>query len=79
MNFTFQQEPSIDSGRYVVSPATCENQEGAFQASIAIQSGRGSSSHHRVLRFRPTFASREGARLYAITQGHCWLQARHAA
>jgi hypothetical protein len=79
MTFHFIQEPSIDVGQYVVSPSTRQNTDGAYQAAVSIKSGRGIGSHHRIFRFHPTFSSREGAHLYAITQGHCWLQARLAA
>jgi hypothetical protein len=76
MTIQFQQEPSIDVGRYVVSPSTRQNSDGAFQAAVTIRSGRGISTHQRLFQFSPTFPSREGAHMYAITQGHCWLQSR---
>lgn len=76
---TFTQETPIDVGAYTVTPATRINPHGAYQAAVSIRSGRGIGSHDRVFRFQPTFASREMAHLYAITQGQCWLQDRLAA
>jgi len=36
---------------------------------VAIRSGHGSASHHRVLRFAPRFRSRDSARRYAVDHG----------
>lgn len=69
---TFISEHSIPMGKYVVSPTTHLTEAGDYRASVAIKSGQGSSSHHRVFRFERLFASREAARVFAITQG--WVQ-----
>lgn len=69
---TFISEHSIPMGKYVVSPSTHLTESGDYKASVAIKSGQGSSSHHRVFRFDDMFASREAARMFAITQG--WVQ-----
>jgi len=71
---TLIPEISFPLGKYVVSPSTHLTEAGEYRASVSIQSGQGSSSHCRVMRFDRMFASREGARLFAITQG--WLQAQ---
>ncbi len=60
-------------GKYVVSPATHPTDCGRFRASFSVHRAQGSDSSRRVFRFDTTFASREGARLFAVTQG--WLQA----
>ena len=74
--FTFPffliSENTFSSGKYVVSPATHLTDSGRFGASVAVSSGEGKSSHHRIFRFDQLFDSREGARLFAVTQG--WLQ-----
>lgn len=59
-------------GQYVVSPATHPTACGRFRASFAVQRSRGEGSYCRVFRFDTTFASRDAARLFAVTQG--WLQ-----
>jgi len=60
-------------GQYVVSPATHPTDCGRFRASFSVRRAHGRSSDSREFRFDTTFASREGARLFAVTQG--WLQA----
>lgn len=60
-------------GDYVVSPATHPTDCGRFRASFSVRNAQGDGSSRRVFRFDTTFASREAARLFAVTQG--WLQA----
>lgn len=59
-------------GQYVVSPATHPTDCGRFRASFSVRPAQGNDSSRRVFRFDTTFASREAARLFAVTQG--WLQ-----
>ena len=59
-------------GKYVVSPATHPTDCGRFRASFAVRRAQGAGSYGRVFRFDTTFASRDSARLFAVTQG--WLQ-----
>jgi hypothetical protein len=68
---TFISEHSISMGKYVVSPTTHPADNGGFRASVAIKSGHGSASHHRVFRLEGLFPTREVARLLAVTHG--WL------
>lgn len=63
-------------GKYVVSPATHRTDCGRYRASFAVQRKQGNGSYCRVFRFDKSFATREGARLFAVTQG--WLQASMA-
>ena len=63
---------AISMGQYVVSPATHPTDCGGFRASFSVQRAAGNGSYCRVFRFDKAFASREAARLYAVTQG--WLQ-----
>ena len=60
-------------GQYVVSPATHPTDCGRFRASFSVRPAQGNDGCPRVFRFDTTFASREAARLFAVTQG--WLQA----
>ena len=68
------QIPSIDisMGKYVVSPTTHPTEGGRFRASFSVRRSQGNGSYCRVFRFDQSFASRESARLFAVTQG--WLQ-----
>jgi len=72
LSFFLISENTFSSGKYVVSPATHLTDSGRFGASVAVSSGAGTSSHHRVFRFDQLFDSREAARIFAVTQG--WLQ-----
>jgi len=60
-------------GQYVVSPATHPTDCGRFRASFSVRPVQGNGSEGRVFRFDTTFASRDAARLFAVTQG--WLLA----
>jgi len=71
---TLSQDKSIAVGKYLVSPLITRTDSGRFAASVAIRSGHGSATHHRVLRFVPRFDSRDIARRYAVDQGIAWLQ-----
>jgi hypothetical protein len=63
---------TISMGQYVVSPSTHPTHCGRFRASFAIHRSQSKGSYCRVFRFDKTFASREAARIFAVTQG--WLQ-----
>lgn len=63
---------AIPMGKYVVSPATHPTDCGRFRASFSVQRSQGNGSYCRVFRFDKAFASREAARIFAVTQG--WLQ-----
>lgn len=59
-------------GKYVVSPTTHPTECGRFRASFSLQRSQGNGRYCRVFRFDKTFASREAASVFAVTQG--WLQ-----
>jgi len=59
-------------GQYVVSPATHPTDCGRFRASFSVHPPLSNGNPARVFSFDKTFASREAARLFAVTQG--WLQ-----
>jgi len=59
-------------GKYVVSPATHPTDGGRFSASFSVRRSHDAGSPCRVFRLDQSFASREAARLLAVTQG--WLQ-----
>lgn len=60
-------------GQYVVSPTTHPTDCGRFRGSFSVRRGEGNGTYCRVFRSEKTFASRDAARLFAVTQG--WLQA----
>ena len=64
---------AISMGKYVVSPATHPTECGRFRASFSVHRSESKGGYCRVFRFDKVFASREAARLFAVTQG--WLQA----
>lgn len=59
-------------GQYVVSPTTRPTDCGRFRASFSVQRSRSEGSYCRVFSSNTTFASRDAAHLFAVTQG--WLQ-----
>ena len=76
---TTTHEPSIVVGQFVVSPLVTVTDTGRYAASVAIRSGRGRTTHHRVLRFVPRFSTHDGARSYAVQHGiaHASLLVNH--
>jgi hypothetical protein len=70
MNKNF--ESAIAMGNYMVSPSTHETGTGRYRASIAVQRSQSKGAYCRIFNFNSDFATREAARLYAITQG--WLE-----
>lgn len=68
------QENTFVVGKYLVSPLVTRTDSGRYAASVAIRSGHGSATHHRVLRFAPRFDTRDVARRYAVDHGLAWLQ-----
>lgn len=62
----------ISMGKYVVSPTTHPTDCGRFRASFSIRRSQSTGSSCRVFQLDRAFASREAARLLAVTQA--WLQ-----
>lgn len=63
---------AISMGQFVVSPSTHPTQGGRFSASFSVHRAKSNGSYCRVFRFDKTFASREAARIFAVTQG--WVE-----
>jgi hypothetical protein len=61
-------------GRFLLSPITRQIDGGQFSASLSIRSGHGSTTHDRVFRFTPLFASSHAAARYAMRQGLGYLR-----
>jgi hypothetical protein len=51
---------------------------GRYAASVSIRSGRGSTTHDRVLRLVPVFDTSAEAARYATAQGLAWIGAPDA-
>jgi hypothetical protein len=73
MNTTHEKN-TLAVGKYLVSPLVTRTGTGRFAASVSIRSGKGSATHHRVLRFVPRFDSHASAKRYAVDEGVAWLQ-----
>jgi hypothetical protein len=71
---TTHERHSFAVGKYLVSPLVTRTGSGRYAASLAIRSGQGSATHHRVLRFVPRFDSHASAERYAVDEGVAWLQ-----
>ncbi|MFM2121130.1 MAG: hypothetical protein RL722_2598 [Pseudomonadota bacterium] len=63
-------------GRFRVAPLVRRNAAGRYASAVSIRSGRGMSSHDRVIRFLPDFCHAEAANQFALTQGTLWLLER---
>lgn len=61
-------------GKYLVCATTRSDDRGRHSASVSIRSGRGSTTHDRVVRFVPLFDSPERAARYALAQARAWIR-----
>jgi hypothetical protein len=67
---------NVEVGKYLVSPLSKLADDGRYQASVSIRSGRGSATHDRVLRFLKPFTNPDEALAYATSQGLAWVHER---
>lgn len=67
------QTTAVSVGKYLVSPLSKRRADGRFAASVSIRSGRGSSTHDRVMRLTPSFATQAEAMRYAQREGLIWV------
>jgi hypothetical protein len=72
---SFFIHPSLQVGKYLVSPLTRATHCGRYAASVSIRTGRDSATHDRVLRFHPILDSRDAAVRYATAEGLAWIGA----
>lgn len=73
MNSLNKDNNNFSIGKFLISPLVKQTSTGNYSAAVSIRSGRGSGTHDRVMRFVPSFATREGALHYAAAQGRSWL------
>lgn len=70
---SFSLATPFKAGKFLITPLTRCLQGGVFSASLSIRRGQGSQTHDHVYTFKPEFASRDSALMYAATQGRYWL------
>lgn len=64
---------NIAVGRFLISPLVRQLDDGRYKASVSIRSGRGQSTHDRILRLVPTFDTAADAVHFATQNGLSWL------
>lgn len=70
---------NLTVGKYLISPLIRIAECGSYSASVSIKSGRGSSTHDRVLRLIGRFRTPEKAHRFALDEGIDYLRPRFAA
>ncbi len=68
--------PSIQVGKYLVSPLVRRDQAGRYIASVSIRSGHASMTQDRLMRFTPFFESAQAAVEFAKTEAFSYIRAR---
>jgi hypothetical protein len=70
----FKKEAApFSAGKFLITPLSRLVQGGAFTASLSIRRGQGRQTHDRIYTFKPEFATRDSALMYAAAQGRDWL------
>ncbi|CDM25238.1 hypothetical protein [Castellaniella defragrans] len=67
--------PSIQVGKYLVSPLVRRDHGGRYIASVSIRSGRASMTHDRLMRFTPLFESAQAAAEFAKAEAFSYIRA----
>jgi hypothetical protein len=60
-------------GKFLITPLIRSNNAGRFSAALSIRRGQGTQTHDRVYTFKPDFASKDSALVYAAAQGRYWM------
>jgi hypothetical protein len=68
----------FQAGKYLVTPLSRATADSRHTASVSIRSGEGRGTHDRIYTFKPEFATRDSALVYAADQGRHWLLDRTA-
>ena len=63
----------FQAGKYLVTPLSRTTANSRHTASVSIRSGEGRGTHDRIYTFKPEFATRDSALMYAAAQGRDWL------
>ncbi|GAA0229958.1 hypothetical protein GCM10009125_18690 [Castellaniella daejeonensis] len=67
--------PSIQVGKYLVSPLVRRDQGGRYVASVSIRSGHASMTQDRLMRFTPLFESAHAAVEFAKAEAFSYIRA----
>lgn len=59
--------------KFLITPLIRLNNAGRFSAALSIRRGQGTQTHDRVYTFKPDFASKDSALVYAAAQGRYWM------
>ncbi|OIQ78374.1 hypothetical protein GALL_399210 [mine drainage metagenome] len=78
-SLNYNSHPTRSIGRYTLTPLTHKTDCGRFQAALSIRSGRGTTTHDRVYRFIPLFATSRDAARYGLEQGLEYAQRQQPA
>ncbi len=68
--------PSIQVGKYLVSPLVRRDHGGQYVASVSIRSGHASMTQDRLMRFTPLFESAQAAVEFAKAEAFSYIRAR---
>ncbi|MHA3905204.1 hypothetical protein ACTPOE_16995 [Castellaniella sp. WN] len=68
--------PSIQVGKYLVSPLVRRDHGGRYVASVSIRSGHASMTQDRLMRFTPLFESAQAAVEFAKAEAFSYIRAR---
>ncbi|WP_308411256.1 hypothetical protein [Castellaniella caeni] len=72
----FFMYPSIQVGKYLVSPLIRRDQAGQYIASVSIRSGHASMTQDRLMRFTPLFESAQAAVDFAKAEAFSYIRTR---
>lgn len=68
--------PSIQVGKYLVSPLVRRDPGGRYVASVSIRSGHASMTQDRLMRFSPLFESAHAAVEFAKAEAFSYIRTR---
>jgi len=66
--------PSIQVGKYLVSPLVRRGHDGRYVASVSISSGHASMTQDRLMRFTPLFESAQAAIEFAKSEALSYIR-----
>ena len=72
----FFMYPSIQVGKYLVSPLVRRDTGGRYVASVSIRSGHASMTQDRLMRFTPRFDSAQAAVDFAKAEAFSYIRTR---
>ncbi len=68
--------PSIQVGKYLVSPLVRRDHGGQYVASVSIRSGHASMTQDRLMRFSPLFESAQAVVEFAKAEAFSYIRTR---